>query len=237
MTATPARGRPRDAAVSGAIIEAVLRLLEAGVGIDKLSIEGIAREAGVGKATVYRRWSGKDALLLDVLRSIEEAAPELAGDSVRDDLVALLERLRRRGLAKRGSALFRTVLGHVRSHPGLWREYHRTVIAARRDLLHEVLRRGRERGELRSDLDVELLGELFIGPMMTRAMLHEWRELPEGLAERIVDAVLDGVRPPTPDPCPSDGGCAADPESPREVGRESPGAAGPAGQAPETRRK
>ena len=196
MSVTPSRGRPRDAAVGEAIIEAVLRLLEAGAGIDGLSVEGIAREAGVGKATVYRRWSGKDALLLDVLRSIEEENPELSGDSVREDLMVLLERLRRRGLAKRGSALFRTVLGHVRSHPELWQEYERTVIAARRDLLHTVLRRGVERGELRSDLDVQLLGELFIGPMMIRAMLHEWRDLPEGLAEWIVDAVLDGVRAP-----------------------------------------
>lgn len=207
MTSPPARGRPRDTAISDAIIEAVLRLLEAGAGIGGLSIEGIAREAGVGKATVYRRWSGKDALLLDVLRSIENENPHLTGDSVRDDLVILLEGLRRRGLAKRESALFRTVLGHVRTHPGLWQEYHDTVIAARRTRLHEVLRRGMTRGELRSDLDVELLGELFMGPMMTRAMLHEWQDLPEGLAEWIVDAVLDGVRhsgarPDPPGPAP-----------------------------------
>src|SRR5512144_2539603 len=97
------RGRPRSTTADSAIIEAVLRLLEQGGTIGELSIERIAREAGVGKATVYRRWSGKDALMLDVLRSMEESEPPLAGTSVRDDLVALVDYVRRRGLAKRSS--------------------------------------------------------------------------------------------------------------------------------------
>lgn len=193
--ASAVRGRPRSAAADRAIIEAVLRMVERGTGVDALSMEGIAREAGVGKATVYRRWPGKDALLLDVMRTLDEPRTEVRGESVRDDLVEILERLRRRGLAKRNSALLRTMMSHFHSHPWLWQEYHDTVIRARRELLHSVLRRGMARGEIRTDLDVELLGELFVGPMLTRAMLREWAELPEGLAERIVDAVLEGARP------------------------------------------
>ncbi|MBI0384453.1 TetR/AcrR family transcriptional regulator C-terminal ligand-binding domain-containing protein, partial [Streptomyces albiflaviniger] len=54
---------------------------------------------------------------------------------------------------------------------------------------------GRESGEIRADVDLELLADLFTGPMLARAMLHEWKELPEGLAERIVDTVLEGVSP------------------------------------------
>lgn len=190
-----ARGRPRSAAADRAIVEAVLRLMERGVGVDALSMEGIAREAGVGKATVYRRWPGKDALLLDVMRTLEEPPDEVRGESVRDDLVDILERLRQRGLAKRNSAILRAMTSHFHSHPRLWQEYHDTVIRARRDLLHSVLRRGMARGEIRADLDVELLGELFIGPMLSRALLRAWAELPEGLAERIVDGVLEGARP------------------------------------------
>lgn len=190
------RGRPRNAAADTAIIEAVLRLLEEGTGIDGLSMEGLARRAGVSKATVYRRWSSKDALLFDVLRSIEEQEqPQPAGDSVRDELVAILEGLRRRGLTKRNSALLRTVLGHVRSHPQLWESYRTTVIESRRAQLDAVLRRGVRTGEIRADLDPELLGDLFVGPMVTRAMLHQRQDLPDGLAERIVDGVLEGARP------------------------------------------
>ncbi|WP_432036819.1 TetR/AcrR family transcriptional regulator [Streptomyces cucumeris] len=189
------RGRPRSPAADAAIIEAALRLLEEGATVDGLSIERIAREAGVGKATVYRRWPGKDALLLDVLRSLEEAGPEPAGISARDDIVTILEFMRRRGLAKRNSALLRSVVTQMHANRELWRAYEENVIAARRASLHEVLRQGVERGEIRGDVDLELLGELFTGPMLTRAILHEWRELPEGLAESIVDTVLEGVSP------------------------------------------
>ncbi|BDM67758.1 TetR family transcriptional regulator [Streptomyces nigrescens] len=189
------RGRPRSAAADSAIIEAVLRLIENGASIGELSMEGIAREAGVGKATVYRRWSGKDALMLDVMRSLDAPLPPLDGASVRDDLVSLLEFLRRRGLAKRDSALLRTVVSHVHAHPELWDAYHRTVVRARNEALLAVLRRGMANGEIRTDRPVDALADLFVGPLLARAVLHQWKDLPEGLAEDIVDTVLDGVRP------------------------------------------
>ncbi|MGP3947198.1 TetR/AcrR family transcriptional regulator [Streptomyces sp. 7N604] len=196
MTTAERRGRPRSAAVDTAVIEAVLRLLEEGTPVGRLSMERIAREAGVGKATVYRRWPGKEALLLDVMRSLDVHTPEAAGVSVRDDLVLMLEFLRRRGLAKRSSAVMRAVITEVTSHPDLWKEYQDTVIRGRRDAVYEVLRRGMATGEIRADVDLELLADLFTGPMLARVVLHEWQELPEGLAERIVDTVLEGVRPP-----------------------------------------
>ncbi|MGD3105122.1 TetR/AcrR family transcriptional regulator [Streptomyces sp. YGL11-2] len=189
------RGRPRSAAADSAIIEAVLRLIEDGCSIAELSMERIAREAGVGKATVYRRWSGKSALMLDVMRSLDAPTPPLDGTSVRDDLVSLLEFLRRRGLAKRSSALLRTVVSHVQAQPELWAEYHETVVRARHEALLGVLRRGVANGEIRADRDLDALVDLFVGPMLARAVLHDWKELPEGLSEEIVDMVLEGVRP------------------------------------------
>ncbi|MFI1256890.1 TetR/AcrR family transcriptional regulator C-terminal ligand-binding domain-containing protein [Streptomyces netropsis] len=197
-TAAERRGRPRNAAVDTTVIETVLRLLEDGVTIGDLSMERIAREAGVGKATVYRRWAGKEALMLDVMRSLDGGAqqPSPAGESVRDDLVAMLEFLRRRGLAKRSSALLRTVVAQMQAQPQLWKEYHDTVVTARREAMLGVLRRGTLTGEIRADRDLELLADLFVSPMLSRAMLHEWKEMPEGLAEQIVDTVLEGARPP-----------------------------------------
>lgn len=58
-----------------------------------------------------------------------------------------------------------------------------------------MLRRGQEDGELRSDVDVELIGDLFSGPMLVRTVMRPDAELPENLAENIVDAVLEGLRP------------------------------------------
>ncbi|MFG2517105.1 TetR/AcrR family transcriptional regulator [Streptomyces sp. NPDC048584] len=191
----PARGRPRSEAVERAIIEGVMKLLEDGVPLAELSIERIARTAGVGKATIYRRWSGKEQLLVDVMRAAEPPDPELPGTSVRDDLVILLESLRRRGLAGRTSAILHNVRAQMKSSPNLWAAYHDTVIQPRRLLGLEVLRRGRENGELRADVDIELLNDIVVGPVLVRTVLRPDSDLPDDLAEQIVDTLLQGLRP------------------------------------------
>lgn len=78
------------------IIEGAVKLLEDGVPLADISIERLARTAGVGKATIYRRWSGKEELFVDVMRATEPPDAELPGTSMRDDLIALLEPLRQR---------------------------------------------------------------------------------------------------------------------------------------------
>lgn len=189
-------GRPRSEAVERSIIDAVVHLLEEGLPLSELSIERIARTAGVGKATIYRRWDGKEALFVDVVRSMEPVDPPLPGTSVRDDLVAMVEMLRRRGLAKRSSALLHNVFAQMQSYPQLWHMYHHTSVVPRRRRMDEVLRRGIANGEIRSDLDFDLLGDLFVGPMLVRTVLRPEGTPGEGSSERIVDAVLEGVRPP-----------------------------------------
>jgi AcrR family transcriptional regulator len=181
--------------VERAIVEGVMKLLEDGVPLAELSIERIARTAGVGKATIYRRWNGKEELFVDVVRAAEPADPELPGSSMRDDLVALLEQLRRRGLVSRSSAIMHNVYAQMKTSPKLWCAYHTTVIEPRRRLQLEILRRGQRNGELRADIDVDVLGDLFVGPMLVRSVMRPDAELPEGLSEQIVDAVLEGLRP------------------------------------------
>ncbi|WP_093774920.1 TetR/AcrR family transcriptional regulator [Streptomyces sp. yr375] len=192
----PVRGRPRSEAVERAIIEGTLKLLEEGVPLAEISIERIARTAGVGKATIYRRWSGKEELFVDVLRATEPEDPQLLpGTSMRDDLIMLLEWLRQRGLASRSSAILRNVHAQMKSSPKIWAAYHSAVIAPRRRMSIDVLCRGQENGELRADLDVELVNDLIVGPMIVRSVLRPDAELPEDLPERIVDTLLAGLRP------------------------------------------
>ncbi|WP_071659759.1 TetR/AcrR family transcriptional regulator [Streptomyces humi] len=194
-SAGPARGRPRSEAVEIAILEGVMKLLEDGVPLAELSIERIARTAGVGKATIYRRWNGKEELFVDVMRAAEPPDPELPGTSMRDDLIVLLEALRRRGLKNRSSAIMHNVHAQMKSSPRIWNAYHTNVVNPRRELGMEVLRRGQRNGELRADVDLELANDMFTGPMLLRAVLRPDSELPEGLAEQIVDEVLAGLRP------------------------------------------
>ena len=193
--AVPARGRPRSEAVERSIIEAVIKLLEDGVPLAELSIERIARTAGVGKATIYRRWNGKEELFVDVVRTTEPPDAELPGTSMRDDLVALLEQLRQRGLMTRSSALLHSVFAQMKSSPKVWDAYQTIVVAPRRQKQYAILRRGQANGELRADIDVELLNDLFVGPMLFRTIMLPGSALPEGLSEQIVDSVLEGLRP------------------------------------------
>ncbi|MFI6338143.1 TetR/AcrR family transcriptional regulator [Streptomyces sp. NPDC050535] len=194
----PPRGRPRSEAVERSIIEGVMKLLEEGVPLGEVSIERVARTAGVGKATIYRRWSGKEALFVDVLRTAEPPDPELPGTSMRADLIALLEPLRQRGVATRTSLILHNVYAQMKSSPKVWEAYHTTVIEPRRLSTLEVLRRGQRDGELRDDIDIDLLNDMFVGPMLVRTVLRPHGELPEDLAGRIVDAALEGLRPARP---------------------------------------
>src|SRR6187402_1952160 len=95
-------GRPRSARADEAIIEAVLELLSGGQSVAAISIEAVAAKAGVGKATIYRRWPNKEALLIDAVAAMKGPLPEPAGASVRDDLVMLV-RANRSGRARRHS--------------------------------------------------------------------------------------------------------------------------------------
>ncbi|MFJ1548239.1 TetR/AcrR family transcriptional regulator [Streptomyces sp. NPDC088246] len=191
----PRRGRPRSAAAERAILDAVVELLEAGEPLAGLSIERIARTAGVGKATIYRRWSGKEELFVDVLRDIEPPEPTVSGTAGLDDLRLLLESLRRRGLAQRSSVLLHNVFAQMKSHPKLWSEYQCTVIAPRRAAMLAAVQRAVDAGELRGDLDVELMNDLFLGPMLVRTIHRPDAPLPEDLADSIIRVLAEGLAP------------------------------------------
>jgi len=193
------RGRPRNTDLDRTVIDTVLRLIGDGIAIGDLSMEGIAREAGVGKATVYRRWPGKDALLLDALAAIDAGVP-LCTDgtgSFREDLIAAVDYIRRRSLAKRESALMRSMMSHAYSNPELWRSYHDRVVSARRRMLAELLERGIADGEIRPELgaDLDLLTDMVVGPVLARATLRPDASLPADIAQRVVDTLLAGMRP------------------------------------------
>ncbi|MFG2592401.1 TetR/AcrR family transcriptional regulator [Streptomyces sp. NPDC048438] len=196
--AEPRRGRPRSAAVERAILDAVVEMLETGETLDGLSIERIARTAGVGKATIYRRWSGKEELFVDVLRDMEPADPTVSGTAGLDDLRIMLESLRTRSLAQRSSALLHNVFVQMKKHPRLWTEYQTTVLGPRRAAMLAAVQRAVDAGELRGDLDAELMNDLFLGPMLVRTVHRPEAPLPEDLADRIIAALLQGLAPRSP---------------------------------------
>ncbi|MFU8854362.1 TetR/AcrR family transcriptional regulator [Micromonospora sp. SL1-18] len=186
-------GRPRSIRADEAIVQATLDLLAEGNTIEALSIEAIAARAGVGKATIYRRWPGKDALLLDALRTLKGTPPEPGGHSVRDDLVLLVGAIGH-NVDPRAAKIMPCLVPEVNRSPAHHRLYL-NMVEPRRKLMREVLQRGIRSGELRADVDLELAMALLSGPMLMQRMLRWQPELDDKiLPERIVDAVLDGLR-------------------------------------------
>ncbi|MFI7491181.1 TetR/AcrR family transcriptional regulator [Micromonospora echinaurantiaca] len=186
-------GRPRSIRADEAIVEATLDLLAEGNSVETISIEAIAARAGVGKATIYRRWPGKDALLTDALRRLKGSPPAPAGRSVRDDLVVLVSAVGHH-IDPRAARIMPCLVPRVNRSPDEYQLYQ-SIIEPRRALMREVLRRGIRTGELRADLDIEVTMAMLTGPMLIQRVLRWSPDLDDaGLPERVVDSVLEGIR-------------------------------------------
>ena len=172
-------GRPRSARAHRAILDSAIELLLED-GFTGMSMEGVAARAGVGKATIYRRWSSKTELEL----------PDTG--SVRADLLDL----GRQALASLGDPEYANLLARMRGeaakHPELREAYQHKLVAPRREVVAAVIRRGIERGELRDDLDLELLVDMVVGPVIYRSLIGG-RFGPEHL-DRLADGILEGLR-------------------------------------------
>jgi AcrR family transcriptional regulator len=181
-------GRPRSARADEAIIEAVLVLLSDGVTAEALSIEAVAAKAGVGKATIYRRWVNKDALLIDAVASLKGPLPEIAGVSVRDDLLTLMRPIGPAKVNLRTASVLPCLVPELRRSPKL-AEVYQKVIAPRRQLIQDVIERGMASGELRADLDVEVVIAMLVGPMVAQSVLNWNPDLDrDTLAERLLQS-------------------------------------------------
>jgi AcrR family transcriptional regulator len=193
----PARppGRPRSERADKAIIDATLALLVEEGGVVGVTIEAVAARAGVGKTTIYRRWPNKEALIIDALASLKEPEPELGGVSVRDDLVALARALGVEKGDRQRVGVYWSVFGNGDKHPELHRRFIRDVVEPRRERMRAVLRRGIEAGELRQDIDIDLVMWLIMGAVMNRARAWGIGPVPEDFADRLVDAALRGLTP------------------------------------------
>ena len=184
-------GRPRSEQAEHAIIDAALDLF-AESGPEGLCIEKVAARAGVGKATIYRRWPGKEDLLLAALAALKAPLPEPKGESVRDDLAALLDAIRSESVDPRRVRQFALLLGEGAQYPRLLERYVETVVEPRRDVVRAVLRRGIATGELREGVNVEAAVDMLTGAVLARPRLGQDR-IDRGYARRVVDELLTGL--------------------------------------------
>jgi AcrR family transcriptional regulator len=184
-------GRPRSEQADRAIIAAALDVF-AESGPDGLCIEEVAARAGVGKATIYRRWPGKEDLLLAALAGLKAPLPEPKGESVRDDLTALLDAMRTEAVDPRQMRQFALLMGEGERYPRLIERYVEAVVEPRRDVFRGVLRRGIATGELHDAINIEVAVDMLTGTVLARARIGPDRT-ERGYARRVVDELLTGM--------------------------------------------
>jgi AcrR family transcriptional regulator len=184
-------GRPRSAQADSAIINAALSLF-AESGAEGLCIEKVAARAGVGKATIYRRWPGKEDLLLDALAALKVPLPVPKGKSVRSDLVALLDAMCKESADPRRARQFALLQGEGLRYPRLMARYMETVVEPRREVVRSVLRRGVATGELREQTDIEAALFMLSGAVLARGMFGQ-EPVEDGYARRVVEELLRGL--------------------------------------------
>ncbi|QFY08133.1 TetR family transcriptional regulator [Nonomuraea phyllanthi] len=188
-------GRPRSEKAEKAIIEATLDLIGEGTGISELSIEAIASRAGVGKTTIYRRWSNKEDLVVDALATLKAPLPSLTGTSVRDDLISLLDAMRRDAGETRSRCVINIAMSEADRYPQLVARFLNRAVEPRKEAMRDVIERGIATGELRPDLDVAMGAAILTGTMLWHTKWAPAGALAPDLAERVVDAVLAGMAP------------------------------------------
>ncbi len=187
------RGRPRSDRAHRAILDATRDLLVAR-GFSGLRLEHVAARAGVGKATIYRRWPTRQTLVLELLAELVAPylATEATGDT-REELLASVTNAQRAITETDFGPVIRACLSQIAIDPTLGDPFRAKVVAHRRAEIARVIERGIMRGDLRPDADVDLATELLVGPIYFRLMFGG--DLGAGFAERVVDAFVEGYAP------------------------------------------
>jgi AcrR family transcriptional regulator len=185
-------GRPRSEQADQAIIKAALDLF-AECGPAALCIEQVAARAGVGKATIYRRWPGKEDMLLDALPALSVVLPVPQGRSVRADLIALVEAVCKEAGDPRRARLVALLQGEGRNYPRLKAAYLDTVVRPRRDAIRSVLRRGVATGELRENTDIDAAMYLLNGAVVASMSGMHADVVDSRYAKRVVEELLRGL--------------------------------------------
>ena len=183
-------GRPRSEHAHQAILNAARELLMA-EGFAALRLEHVAARAGVGKATIYRRWASKEELAQELLTQL--ASPHIAvlnSDNTREELLAAVVNPMRAVTETDFGPVIRALLSQIATDPSLGDPFRASVVQARRAEIARVVERGIARGDLRPDADIDVATELLVGPVYFRLMFGGVLDL--DFAQRVVAAFMRG---------------------------------------------
>ena len=181
-------GRPRSAEADEAILDATLELF-ADAGLEGLTVEGVAARAGVGKATVYRRYPGKLELVVASLKAaadVESPLPDTG--AVRGDLLELVDALIARLTGTAVGRAMPMLVAEAARVPELAAE-HQKIVREKRGRVRAVVERAVARGDLRAGVDADLVVDTCVGPVFYRFLVTR-APLDDEFADALVDSVL-----------------------------------------------
>ena len=191
------RGRPRSAEADRAILTATLELL-AERGLAAMSIEEVAARAGVGKTTIYRRWTSKGLLALDAfVISFRAEQPLPDTGTLRGDLLSALHAWVRTVTQTAMGPMLTGLIAEAQHDPDLRGAWRDRVLEPLRAQHRIMLRRAIDRGEIPASTDLDVALDLVYGPAYHR-LLQGHRPLSDTFTRRVVEVVVAGLGGPPP---------------------------------------
>jgi AcrR family transcriptional regulator len=193
------RGRPRQPATDAAILGATIDLLTE-VGIGGTTTNAIVDRSGCSKATIYRRWPTRDALILDALRTAVQGRPadiEVVVDLERE-LGSTVHAAARRGAAVFDSQIVRnvfpTIIKELLAGSEIGEQFRTDVFVPIRVAAKARMLEAMERGEIDPSVDRDLVFDLIYGALMYRVFVGE--TVDEAAVEALSDLVMSGAAGP-----------------------------------------
>jgi AcrR family transcriptional regulator len=191
----PRIGRPKSQTADshGAIMDAVHALLRE-TSVRDLTMEAVAKRAGVGKPTLYKWWPSKAALVFAMFH--ERLADDDLGPPQAETAEGVLRAKVRRLIGELGGQFGKVMaelIAEGQSDPDVLRELYEQHIGVRRAAAIADVERGKASGELRADVDSELLIEEIIAPLFFRMLLRH-APLSEAYGDALIDQALRGLR-------------------------------------------
>ncbi len=187
---TRSPGRPRNSETEARILQIALRHL-AENGYSRMSLDGIALEAGVSKPTMYRRWSSKADLATAALRTMQLAEPAVATGSTLGDLTGTLKNFSRSLLRPNGMSLIGTVLAEEAHTPELLKLFRERIVAPRRAMFRVILERAQAAKELRAGVDIDAAVNMLVGAFYARYLAGS--KIPPAFADEVARTVWEGI--------------------------------------------
>jgi AcrR family transcriptional regulator len=190
----PGRQRKRGAELERAIKDAAIAEL-ASVGYGNVTIESVAARAQTGKASIYRRWSTKQELVMDALDALLSgpllSPQELQLDdsiSTRDALLTLVQRISELMMGRGGDAM-RSIMGESLRDAAFCAVFEGDFFDPRKRAVIRLLERGVRRGEVRADAVLTLVPEMLAGTLLHRIVIRR-RSISQDELVELVDGVL-----------------------------------------------